>query len=249
MLGIVVQARLGSKRLPNKMMLPFFYEKGVLELLIESLKTRFSDVPLIIATTKKESDNDIVSLCEKHKVSFYRGSESNVLERFIEVGDRFNLTKIIRVCADNPFLSMDFLEYLKNIFLVSDSEYISFKTNEGLPVIKTHFGFWTEGVTLGALKKIKSETSDLIFLEHVTNYIYNNKNKFKIEFLKIDDSFKKYNDIRMTLDTKDDFDLLREIYFEYSFYENKTIKTLLDFVEGNEVWKLKMNQQIIKNTK
>jgi len=249
MLGIVVQARLGSKRLPNKMLLPFYENKGVLELLIENLINNFDNIPLIIATTTSSGDDGIVSLCDKYNVNCYRGSENNVLHRFIEVGEKFELTKIIRVCADNPFLSMDYIETLMNEFLISDLDYISFKTVDDIPVIRTHFGFWTEGVTLKALKKIQSNTSELIYLEHVTNYIYRNENDFKIKFFQIDTSITEHRNIRMTLDTKEDFVLLKEIYKAYSFQENKNIKSLLNLVEGNEDWKIKMNQQIVKNEK
>ena len=58
-----------------------------------------------------------------------------------------------------------------------NSDYISFNIN-GTPSIKTHYGFWTEYVTLDTLKRIKSLTKDKIFHEHVTNYIYTNPHSF-----------------------------------------------------------------------
>src|SRR5690554_6264340 len=117
MLGIIIQARLGSKRLPNKMLLPFYKEKGVFEILIEKLKVHFSSIPIILATSLETTDDPLIAICEKHNLYFYRGSESNVLERFIDTAKHFKISKIIRICADNPFLDFDELENLKNEFI------------------------------------------------------------------------------------------------------------------------------------
>ena len=154
MLGIVIQARTGSTRLPNKMLLPFHSSKGVLELLLEKLCNASNDIPIIVATTTNNRDDRIVELCLKNKINYFRGSENNVLQRFIDVANKFNLKRIIRVCADNPFLSMEALDVLITKFENVDLDYLSFKTSKDVPVIKTQYGFWTEGVTLLALKKI-----------------------------------------------------------------------------------------------
>ena len=249
MLGIVIQACTGSNRLPNKMLLPFYSSKGVLELLLEELINNFNYLPIIVATTENMRDDKIIELCLKHKINYYRGSESNVLERFIEVGNKFNLTKIIRVCADNPFLSMDDLYVLIQKFQNLDLDYLSFQTSKGVPVIKTQYGFWAEGVTLQALKKIQKNTNSLIYLEHVTNYIYENLQKFNAEFINIDSFIEQHNYIRMTLDTHEDYLFLKEIYNEYVILKERTLKSLIELVHTNKTWLEKMNLQILKNKK
>ena len=249
MLGIVIQARLESKRLPNKMLLPFHESKGVLELVIENLLENFNNLPIIVATTNNPCDDKIITLCLKHKINYYRGSEENVLERFVDIGDKFSLTKIIRVCADNPFLSMEYLDILIQKFEKSDADYLSFQTSKGLPVIKTHYGFWAEGVTLEALKKIQTSTNKVIYLEHVTNFIYENLEHFKVEFTNIKKNIEQHSPIRMTLDTYDDYLLLKDIYSEYILLEKKTLKSLIKFVCANKIWLEKMNLQILKNIK
>ena len=249
MLGIVIQARLGSKRLPNKMLLPFYERKGVLEVMIENLLENFNNLPIIVATTNSPCDDKIITLCLKHKINYYRGAEKNVLERFVDIGDKFSLTKIIRVCADNPFLSMEYLDILIQKFEKSDADYLSFQTSKGLPVIKTHYGFWAEGVTLEALKKIQKSTNKAIYLEHVTNFIYENSADFKIEFTNIDSFIEKHHSIRMTLDTYEDYLLLKEIYSEYILLERTTLRSLIDFVYANNTWLEKMNLQILNNIK
>ena len=249
MLGIVIQARTGSTRLPNKMLLPFNASKGILELLLEKLRNSFNNLPIIIATTTNNRDDLIVELCLKNKIKYFRGSENNVLQRFIDVANKFNLTKIIRVCADNPFLSMEALSVLISKFQNSDIDYMSFQTSSGVPVIRTQYGFWTEAVTLLALKRIKKQTNSLKFLEHVTNYIYDNPESFNIKFLEIQSFFEKKPKIRMTLDTLEDYLLLQEIYKEYIVLQERTLRSLVELVSNNRIWLEKMNLQMIKNKK
>jgi len=249
MLGIVIQARLGSKRLPNKMLLPFYESKGVLELVIEELVENFNNLPIIVATTDNPEDDAIIKLCLKHKVNYYRGSETDVLGRFIDVANKFSLKKIIRVCADNPFLSMEYLHILIHNFSKSDADYLSFQTSKNIPVIRTHYGFWAEGVTLEALKKIQRNTNKAIYLEHVTNFIYENSADFKIEFTNIDYFIEKNSSIRMTLDTFDDYLLLKEIYSQFFLLELRTLKSLIGLVSSNKDWLEKMNIQILNNIK
>lgn len=249
MLGIVIQARTGSNRLPNKMLLPFHSSKGVLELLLEKLCNRFNALPIIVATTTNNIDDRIVELCLKNKINYFRGSENNVLQRFIDVANKFNLTRIIRVCADNPFLSMEALSVLITKFQNSDFDYLSFQTSKGVPVIKTQYGFWAEGVSLSALKKIQEYTNSLTYLEHVTNYIYEHPKKFNIKFLRLESFIEQNQSIRMTLDTYEDYLLLKEIYNEYVILKEKTLRSLIELVSKNTIWLDKMNLQILKNTK
>ena len=175
MIGIIIQARLGSTRLPEKMILPFYKNKGILEILIEKIKLSFPNIPVILATTDNANDDRLALLGEKLKILVFRGEEQNVLKRFIDAALKYDIDKIIRICADNPFLDMLYLKNLIKEYDDSSYDYISFKTSRDLPTIKTHYGFWTEGVMLTALKKIKKLTGEKIYLEHVTNFIYSLK--------------------------------------------------------------------------
>ncbi|MDB4710952.1 hypothetical protein OAF16_04405, partial [Flavobacteriales bacterium] len=103
--GIIIQARTGSTRLPNKIILPFYKEKGILELIVERIN-KYTDIPIVVATTKNPKDDAIVKIASKNGVGCYRGSENNVLSRFIETAKKNNFKNIIRICADNPFLDI-----------------------------------------------------------------------------------------------------------------------------------------------
>ena len=97
MLGIIIQARLGSTRLPNKMLMPFYEQKGILELLIKRLQNEFNHIPIVVATTNKYQDVKIIELCKRLDVHSFAGDENDVLERFIRAGDYYQFDKIIRI--------------------------------------------------------------------------------------------------------------------------------------------------------
>ncbi len=249
MLGIIIQARLGSTRLPKKMILPFYKEMGVLEIILKKISKEMPEIPLIVATTTNTSDDKIVNVCENSGIAYFRGSENNVLKRFIDTAKKHQLTKIIRVCADNPFLDVFALKLLIDNFREEDVDYYSFKTSEGKPTILTHYGFWAEGVSLNALEKVKETTNATLYLEHVTNYIHSNPLKFNLKLMSISSEIDKVKDLRMTLDTEEDYLLLKEIYAECI---KKNIVETIEIVrniKNNKQWLLRMREQIKFNTK
>lgn len=249
MIGIIIQARLGSKRLPNKMVLPFYNDKGVFEILIDKLKSDFPTLPLILATTTNPIDDKLVEICRNHDICYYRGSESNVLQRFIDTANSFGITKIIRVCADNPFLDISGLKKLVLSFNKIDFDYCSFQTSKGTPSILTHYGFWAEAVNLRSLIKTRELTNDSFYQEHVTNYIYSNPNLFKLLYLDIPIEIERKVNIRMTLDTHSDFILLKEIYKDIIGKKLSNIEDIVNYVSQNKEWVERMSAQIELNTK
>lgn len=234
-LGIIIQARLGASRLPGKVLLPFWKNKGILELLIDKLENMNLNVPIIIATTTNKLDDKIQDHFIHYKnLKVYRGDEHNVVKRFIDAADKFNLSKIIRICADNPFLETWALEKLIIDFKKRDIDYLNFEINN-IPNMKTHFGFWAEGVTLNALKKVVELTDEKEYLEHVTNFIYSHKNIFITDSYRID--LKKYNEkIRLTLDTPEDFDVQKGIFADLiSQFPNQDYKIIdiINYIENH----------------
>ncbi len=248
-LAIIIQARTGSTRLPNKMVLPFFEGKGIFEILIERIIAADFRVPVILATTINPADDILIEIAEKKGVSVFRGSEENVLERFIGAAEKFGVKKIIRVCADNPFLDMDSLKFLIEKSKKLHADYWCFAKNDGTPSIKTHFGFWAEGVSLDALKKTAGLTQELIYQEHVTNLIYTNPGVFSVFKHTIPFEVEKRN-IRLTIDTLADFETAREI-----FTRAKNFKTpfnslaLTELIENEPIWIEAMQKEIQKNNK
>lgn len=247
--GFIIQARISSTRFSSKIILPFWNEKSILDLLIEKLKKEFQGIPIILATSLNKENDILEEIALKQDVLVYRGSETDVLSRFIEAARKFDINNIIRVCSDNPFLDVRELDRLINFVKTKDFDYVSFKI-EDTPSIKTHFGFWTEFVTLQTLEKIEKITTSPIYHEHVTNFIYENPDKFSIFLLDPNEKVRGRKDIRMTLDTKQDFDLLSEIYkILVSRYRNIGIDETIDFLDKNPKYKISMMKQIKLNEK
>lgn len=247
---IIIQARTGSTRLPQKMILPFYKDEGIFSLIIKRLTTILKKENIILATSTNENNDILVEIADKYGINCFRGSENDVLQRFIDAANQFNAEKIIRVCADNPFLDVDYLSFLIENFNNSDCDYMSFCTSEGTPTIKTHFGFWAEAVTLKALEKVKSLTDENLYHEHVTNFIYANKDIFNIKFFNIPEEIDSHDDIRLTIDTKVDFDIQKEIFNKiYSEKPDFNAFDIVAFLSDNQQYMKIMKEEILKNQK
>lgn len=249
-LGIILQARTGSTRLPNKMVLPFYNEKGVLELLLERLKSKFAKYKIVVATTMNTKDDQICDIAKRLGVDIFRGDEADVLQRFINAAEYFSISKVIRICADNPFLDMQALSVLIEKFKDNNSDYLFYSKKDKTPTIKTHYGFWAEAVTLDALKKVAQMTNETLYHEHVTNYIYSTQNLFSISNINIPIQIEENNNIRLTLDTIDDFEMQKTIFKEVmKIYNEISIDRVLNYLENNTRYYSIMKNEIIKNSK
>lgn len=246
--AIIIQARSGSTRLPKKMLLPFFNDKTILEIIIEKLLPFFDKTQIIIATTTHKNDDKFEELSIKYGVNIFRGEENNVLKRFIDASRFFNKNKIIRICADNPFLDIELLTNLVNN-LTNEIDYCSYIVND-TPAIKTHFGFFSEYVTLSTLEKIAEQTKDPLYLEHVTNLIYAT-DLFNIKWVKSPLIIEESNNVRLTTDTLNDFKIGQKVYNKMlQRHKNEFgYKEILTYVETEIELKKEMRENIKENEK
>lgn len=247
---IIIQARLASTRLPDKIILDFHNGKGILEIIIERIKHIVPADKVIVATSTENKNDAIQKIAEKTGVNCFAGDENNVLKRFIDAAMRFNAQKIIRICSDNPFLDIDELKriYDDSIHFSDNVEYASFWVNEK-PSILTHYGLWTEYVTLKALKKVNSITQKPLYQEHVTNYIHQHPNEFHIHWLS--PSFIPPNEIRLTTDSQNDFIYQKMIFKEVlnSYGINFSSDDIFQFLEKNRNFIASMKKEINQNAK
>lgn len=237
-IAIIIQARAGSNRLPNKVLLPFYNDLSILDIIIQRLKENKYKKDIILATSDNSKDNKIAKLAIKHDVLLFRGDENNVLDRFVKCAEEYKMEKIIRVCADNPFILIKYIDHLIDIANEDKVfDYISYKNSENTPVIKTHVGLFAEFVNLVSLKKVLEQTRDVLYLEHVTNYIYSNPDIFKVNLVSLPESIQARKDLRFTCDTIEDFNMLKKLYAAYiaSFNTNKIdLESLLLLVKNNQ---------------
>lgn len=244
---IILQARANSTRLPGKMMRDFFRGQTIPEIIIQNLKKHFRLQDIVLATTTHVNDGELANLALRQGIQLFRGDEQNVLKRFIDAAECMQTEIVVRVCADNPFLQVDSIVELLNAFEKRKVDYLSFKLDDGTPVIKSHLGLFAEVTTLTALKKVAALTDDRFFHEHVTNYIYGNADKFNVQLLTLPSYLGNRKDIRLTIDTLEDFELCQEIYREIE--PDCSALNILNTIDLNPVRIAHMKDQIIKNSK
>jgi spore coat polysaccharide biosynthesis protein SpsF (cytidylyltransferase family) len=250
MIGIIIQARLGSTRLPRKMTLPFYESKGIFEIQLTRLIDAKINIPIVLSTTCNQEDDELIEIVKKYNIKFYRGSQENVLDRFIKTAETFQFDKIIRICADNPFIDMNNLSNQIINFKNSDFDYLSFSISNNLPTILSHCGFWGEAVKLSALKVIANSTCELTYLEHVTKFIYKNPDQFKIQYIKVNNTDINFNKIRLTVDDQIDYEITKEVYFNLkSKNVSISISNVTRFIKNRPDLLIIMNKQILNNVK
>tara|TARA_R110002050_G_scaffold200591_1_gene335572 strand:- start:125168 stop:125923 length:756 start_codon:yes stop_codon:yes gene_type:complete len=211
-IGIIIQARTGSTRLPGKVIEPFVGRQSILEIIIERILKQFDADQVILATTVSGSDDPIEKVGNDFGIHVFRGSEDNVLSRFTGVIRQFNLDGVVRVCADNPFLDVDSFHDLIKWGVENKADYSAFSISDTVPTIKSHFGLWAEYVSADALLRAEKLTTEKLYQEHVTNFIYGNSDKFAVDLHVLPHNWALEKNIRFTLDTEEDFKLLEKMY-------------------------------------
>lgn len=247
--GIVIQARSGSTRMPSKILYPFDGQKRIIDIIIDNIKRDCPDKVIVVATTDNPADDVLEETARLHGVECFRGSEENVLSRFIGAADKFGLARIIRVCSDNPFLVTSSFGEMFDAQSRSGADYVCFAFPDGLPTIKSHLGLYAELATADALRKAASMTDEKLYLEHVTIYLYTHPDRFSIERLPLPDYLHARKDLRLTLDTPSDFKLLHQLYRQWKDAPGSGIEELLRLLEENPKYLEIMKSNILQNEK
>lgn len=202
-IGIILQTRMRSKRLPGKVMKKIL-KKPMLWWIIERLKQIKNASELIIATTNNPKDRVIISFAKQKNISYFTGSGEDVLDRYYQTANIFHLDHIIRATADNPFIDSKEADRLVDFHLKTNADYSS--NIDTLPE-----GVGVEIFTFKALEKAWKETKLPRHREHVNEYILENPEKFKISRRKTP-AEKFAPDLRLTVDTLDDFKFALNIH-------------------------------------
>jgi spore coat polysaccharide biosynthesis protein SpsF len=198
--------------------------RSLLEFQLARLKKALPFAPIVVATTTEAADQAIEDIALKNDVLCYRGEEQNVLGRFVNCCRHFHFTDyIIRICADNPFLQIEFLQTLMEEAIEGggQDDYISFSVKR-TPGILTHFGFFAEMVKAGALERLNETVTAPYHREHLTSFIYlqenegtlrgNGKTSFSLRWLEFEPLAPWIESVRLTIDSREDFDNGREVY-------------------------------------
>ncbi len=247
--GIIIQARSGSTRLKKKVLLPFYNGKGILEIILERIVAAYPDHRIVLATTSLPVDDPVAELATRTGVSCFRGAELDVLARFTGAAEQFGVRRLIRVCADNPFLQVDSFRELFEQHTRTPVDYVSYQLASGRPVILSHLGLFPELVTADALQRVAELTEDLLYREHVTNYLYTHREEFRVKFLPLPEYLGEREDIRFTLDTPEDFAMLQEIFGYWMEMGQPALPEWIRWLDGQGGYTERMKKIIAENQK
>lgn len=199
----IVQARMGSTRLPGKVLLDLG-GAPVLERVVRRLERAKRIRKVVIATTTSPADDAIVRACELIGVACYRGSENDVLDRYLQAGKKHRATAIVRVTSDCPLIDPVLVDEVIALFI---DEQLDLACNE-LPRTYPR-GLDAEVFTMEALQRADEFSDQSHHREHVSPIFYERRDLFRLASTRGTEDLSHY---RWTLDTPEDLKLIRAIY-------------------------------------
>lgn len=207
MVAAIIQARMGSTRLPGKV-LKELNGQALLQNIISRVEKCKTVDEILVATTVNSIDDELESWCQDREIKVFRGDENNVLKRYYDAATYIGADIIIRITADDPFKDPDVIDAV--VMQLQDNQ-LDFSFNNCPPSFPE--GLDTEVFTYQAIKKVvESKTTDFE-KEHVTQYFYHNSSQFKMMNYPY---IKDISNIRLTVDSEEDFILAQQIYKKLS---------------------------------
>ncbi|MEW6607092.1 MAG: glycosyltransferase family protein [bacterium] len=230
--SIITQARVASTRLAAKVLKTI---KGKSLLAYHIQRARWSDLPIIVATTVKEQDEPIVEECKILEVPFFRGDECDVLGRYYHCARENQIDTIIRITSDCPLIDGYLIREGYEEYKRLNADYLSNSIERTFPR-----GLDFEIFSFRALKLAYENAKELPEREHVTPYIWkNNPNLFEIKNFS---SRLNKSEYRITVDTDKDFEVIKILIEDFGV-DQKGYKEIIEILDSHpEI--VKINQDI-----
>jgi spore coat polysaccharide biosynthesis protein SpsF len=218
----IVQARMGSTRLPGKVLMHVGGET-VLGRMVRRLQRASSLGQIVVATSTSPQDEAIVRECERLQVASFCGPEHDVLLRYFQAAEQFGADIVVRVTADCPLIDSAIVDDVVRLCLKEQADLACNELPRTFPR-----GLDVEVLTIQALRKA-SEISDQPYQrEHVTPVIYERPDIFRIVSVRADRDFSRH---RWTLDTAEDLQLIRAIYSHFDNRDDFTWHEVIELLE------------------
>ena len=208
-IDIILQARVGSKRLPKKVLMKLG-GNSVLNHIISRIKKISSIRNLIIATSENKSDDEIIEHCKNiSNIQFFRGSEHDVLDRYYKAALQYGSKNIIRITGDCPMIDPSVVEQVIDLFQTKKLDYVSNSLPRTFPD-----GLDCEIFSFKVLEYSFFNAKTEFAREHVTAFVRGvSKEKSKRKFKKGNVSFSSdFSKIRWTIDYIEDLERIRSLY-------------------------------------
>jgi spore coat polysaccharide biosynthesis protein SpsF len=234
----MVQARMGSSRLPGKVLMPLI-KKPLLEILLERLSFSETLDQTIVATTTSPQDDVLSEWLLQKNTPVFRGSEHDVLDRFYNCALEHDAEIIVRITADDPF--KDFVTIDRAVKELLDDPLLDYCSNNLIPTFPE--GLDVEVFRFSGLREAYNNASLVSEREHVTPYIWKNDDTFKLKNIEHTQNLSHW---RLTIDTDVDLALVREIMGYFGEGHIFTLAELTKFLNAHDHLQ-KMNCQYPRN--
>jgi spore coat polysaccharide biosynthesis protein SpsF len=228
--AIVVQARMGSTRLPGKVLLPVA-GRPLLSYQLERLRESKRAAGLLVATSTLAGDDPIAALCEREGVGCVRGPEQDVLRRFALAAREARAAAVVRVTGDCPLLDPELVD--EAIAAMEDAaprpDFVSNMLEPAWPL-----GMAVEVASASALLEADAEATDPDEREHVMPFIWRRPGRYRLVSLTRTPDL---SHLRWTVDTPEDFELVSRILAElYPRCPRFRMADVLALLERNPSW-------------
>lgn len=201
----IIQARLGSNRLPRKV-LHTISGQTMIEHVVERVRRCRHVDEVVVATTTQAQDRELIEFCKQRHWAWFSGSENDVLQRFVDTADHFLADQIVRITSDCPLIDAELIDrVIETLNQNSGCDYAcNFHPNRWFPR-----GLDCEALTRAALQRLHERATEPNFREHVTLFAYRNMDLFSIDSICCEQD---WSHLRWTVDTDLDLELVRKIY-------------------------------------
>lgn len=223
----IIQARMGSTRLPGKALLPLAGE-SMLDRVINRTRRAVLVSEVIVATSTQAADDKIVELGEKNGWKTFRGSEPDVLDRYYRTAQHSQAEVVVRITSDCPLIEPQIIDQAVREFLAGGVDYVS----NTLSPRTFPRGLDVEVFSFACLERAWNDAKDQAEREHVTLYIYRHPEKFTLKGIT---NSSDYSDMRWTVDTPEDLAFVRRIYDHFG-HDRFTWHEVLTLLEENPAW-------------
>ena len=225
--SIIIEARTSSRRLPKKTLMKIC-GLSTIELMIERVKRVKNINKIILATTNKKCDIELVEIAKKQGIDFFCGSENDVLSRVLKAAQKFSVDVIISLQGDSVLIDPKCVDEALSFFLNNKFDYVSSALSNTFPI-----GMETQVFKRSVLEKVAKLTKNPVDREHVTLFIYKNPQIFKISGIKALKKFRR-PELNLVLDEKKDFELIK-IIFENLYFSNPSfsLSDIIFFLDNN----------------
>jgi spore coat polysaccharide biosynthesis protein SpsF len=224
-IAAIIQARTGSTRLPNKVFLDLEGKPLIWHVFDRIKESKFIN-QFILATTDNKNDQELETWALNNKLSIYRGSEDDVLDRYYQAAKLFEADIIVRITADDP---------LKDVTVVDEVIYELLKNNVDFTFnnnpVSYPEGMDVEVFKFKALEIANNKSVDPFEREHVTQFFHRNTLIFTTKNISY---YKNLSHLRFTIDTLQDYKFARLIYKRlYNFNKRFEFQDVLKLIESN----------------